>query len=111
MTADCPRCAALTRERDEALGVREGMVSAVQKVIELRDKCDSLSRDLAQARQALRLTVGALEIWENAVGEINVWPLECRKALIAAREALVERGTEQTDLGGARGARSGGGSE
>lgn len=37
---------------------------------------------------ALEATVSALALWEGAVGEINVWPPACRKAIAQARAAL-----------------------
>lgn len=68
-------------------------------------RCAALTRDLAQARQALqRLSDAATTVWHQAsvgTGYVTYNALEeIFEANAVAREALVERGTEQTDTGG-----------
>lgn len=99
---DCPRCVALTRERDEA---REKCELARESAALNAQEAIAAARDLAQARQALRQLVDAIplfeedavdegaEEWETASGRIG-------DAMVAAREALV--GTREKDLGGSQ---------
>lgn len=87
--SDCPRCAALTRERDEA---RANLRKFAAKDI-------ALARDLAQARQALqRLSWAATTVWHQASvgsGQVELVALdEILEANAVAREALAERGEE-----------------
>lgn len=119
MTAGCPRCAALAEQVTREIGARDYH----------RRMRDEARRDLAQARQALRGLDFTREITllrrRAAQGRAVSFdcdfydlPLTVQNALYGiageleeiadslAREALVERGTEQTDLGGARGARA-----
>jgi hypothetical protein len=44
----------LTRERDEALGVREGLISPVQKVIEERRRAEAAERERDNLERAYR---------------------------------------------------------
>lgn len=90
------------QERDEALGVREGHVSAVQKVIQLQAELDQAKRALARIADSY----GWIEyVADECVEGLPIElarpdrPLPVRTNRRTAREALAALSPEQTEPG------------
>lgn len=78
-----------------ASGEKWRAVSELDVLAALMRRAVAAERDLAQARQALR-AISTLHLDYDG-------PPYYPRAVLLAREALVERGTEQTDTGGEQG--------
>jgi hypothetical protein len=77
-------------ERDEALAVRDGFISPVQKVIQERDRAEAAERALSDTREALRGyhdLIPALAECANACGEQLLYS-DLKQANDVARAAL-----------------------
>ena len=84
------RAAELERERDEALAVRDGLISPVQKVLALKTELAVMRARAEKAEQALRELVTATTAWDGNLSSYCDGDdrTRVREALVAARDVL-----------------------